>query len=240
MRVRGHLYGGAALVRKLQAGVTVASGGITLACPLEAGTDIGMVQPILASTAAQVQAGVSEDASGTIAATGVSREDILVSVNVRPDAIIRGRMSGSSTAGTALTANPTTGASATGVVTTGVTTIDDGGVYGYDGANMGELRRADDNAGSLSMAMPSAIALGDNFLVGNGYPFSGAAAAAGDNLFFDFTTDLLEIDAATDVGDMDNFVCFDMFVQVGDDALSGSYYELCYNDHMLGANAQRS
>ena len=128
MEVVGHLYGGAPVIKRYQAGTTISTRGIQILGSVDAATDIGSVEPGTTSTAVNVgsQVGINLDTSGTIGATGVTAAGILVSVSVRPDAIIKAKMVAGATADTALTVQACTAASSTGVIATGVTSFDNG------------------------------------------------------------------------------------------------------------------
>lgn len=240
MEVVGTIGGGGLVIKRFQAGTAVTVAGIPVTASIVATTDLAMVEPMPASAVSQLLAGIGLDTAPDVAATGLTTaSDILLSVVINPDALIRGKMSGGATADTALTATATTGASAGGTVTTGVTTIDDSAIWGYDGGNAGVLRRADDAAGSVSMNFPTAIATGDRFLVANGYPLYAAAASA--NAFLDLTSNLAQFDASASVTDTDNFVIVDLDARdVSEDGTTNSFYIVVANDHIFGGNAQRS
>ena len=234
MEVRGFISGGGPVIKRYQAGTTLSTAGIPVTGSITAATDLASVEPIGASAAAQALVGITLDTTGTVAATGITDSaDLLVSVVVNPDAIIRAKMSSSATSNTALATTATTAADATGVTATGTTTITQGAVFGYTGANAGELRRADDTAGSVSINFPKAIANGDTFLAIHGFP---CCALASSNMFFDLTTDLTQVLAQTSVTDTDNFVCIDLEMNdASEDGINNSYYHLIANDHLFGS-----
>lgn len=237
MEVSGYLYGGGPLLKRYQAGTTISTRGIQILGAVDAATDIGSVEPGAKSTAVNTgsQVGINLDITGTVAATGASTADILITVDVRPDAIVKAKMSGGDTADTALTIGTTTAASANGSVTTGVTTYDNGAVWGYDGANVGEYRRADDTSGSLSIAFPNAIASGDRFLAVHGFP-CGVELTAVET--YDLTASLDQINAQTAVTDMNNFATLDLILRAADnDGASNSYYLLVANNHLFGSSS---
>lgn len=232
------LSGGAPLIKKYMAGTTISTAGIPLLGAVDAGTDLGSVEPITASSAVNTgsQVGLCLDTSGTVAATGITdSDDLMVSVIVNPDAVLRAKMSATSTADTALTIGTTTGASAGGTVTTGVTTFDNGVVWGYDGGNVGEFRRCDDTAGSVSINFPNAIATGDRFLAVHGFPCSVELT---NWECYDLTTDLTQIVAETAVTDTDNFATVDMELRdLSETGESNSYYHLIANNHLFGSSS---
>jgi len=237
MEVVGHLYGGAPVIKRYQAGTTISTRGIQILGSVDAATDIGMVEPGAKSTAVNQgsQVGINLDTSGTIGATGVTAAGILVSVSVRPDAIIKAKMSNGDTSDTALTIQSCTAASATGVIATTVTTFDNGACWGYDGANAGEVRKTDDDAGSFSINMPYAIASGDRFLAVHGYPCSVELT---NWECYDLTATLDQINATTAVTDMDNFATFDLICgDISTNGESNSYYLLIANNHLFGSSS---
>lgn len=239
MHASGTLCGGAIYTRRYIASSTISAGGIPLHCGGAATTDIGAVTvPAGASDVnAEAQIGLALHATGTVAATGVTdSNDLMVTVAVNPDLIIRARMSGGTGAGTALSAGTTTAASTGGTDVAGVTTIDDGMVWGYAGSNIGELRRADDTAGSLSINLPNAVAVGDQFLVAAGFP--GTLAADGAD-YLDLTTDFTEINATAAITDMDNFIILDVELRdSSNDGTTDSWYYLIQNRHAFGSTSE--
>lgn len=239
MHASGTLCGGTVYKRRYIASSTISVGGIPLHTAGAATTDIGAVTVPAGASAvnAEAQIGLALHPTSTVAATGVTdSNDLMVTVAVNPDLIIRARMSGSSTSGAALSLGTTTAASTDGSVTTGVTTLDDSMVWGYDGANVGELRRADDTSGSLAIAMPNAIASGDRFLVAQGFP---GAALADANPTLDLTTDFTEIDASSGITDMDNFIILDVELRdLSNDGTTDSWYFLIQNRHIFGSTSE--
>lgn len=237
MEVIGYLYGGGPVIKRYHAGTTISTRGIQILGAVDAATDLGSVEPGTTSTAINVgsQVGINLDTSGTIGATGTTAAGILISILVRPDAIIKGKMVAGSTADTALTAQACTAASATGVIATGVTSMDNGCMWGYDGANQGVVRRTDDTSGGVAINFPNAIASGDRFLAANGYP---CGCELTNFECYDLTTNLDQIDATTLITDMDNFVTFDLDVKGQEDSgASNSYYHLIANNHLFGSSS---
>lgn len=216
-------------------GATVSTAGIPLLGAEAATTagSLGGVRLSLASTAvvAGEIVGLAVSTSGTVAATGITdSKDLFCEVIVNPDMIWGARANNGATSGTALTEQPTTGASAAGTVTTGVTTVDDGAVFGISGGNAGEMRRADDAAGSVSINFPKPIAIGDTFIAVHGFP---GANLAGAFVSYDLTTELTEINATTAVTDMDNFATLDITTDTND--TYKTEYKLVCNSHLFGS-----
>jgi hypothetical protein len=239
MEVIGYLYGGGGLIKRYQAGTTITNRGIQILGSVDAATDIGSVEPGTASTAVNVgsQVGINLDITGTITGTAAATSqtaDLLVSVEVRPDAIIKAKMSGGTASDTALTIETTT-ATSTGVDATGCTTFDNGACWGYSGANVGEYRKTDDTAGSFSISMPTAVAVGDRFIAVNGYPCSVELT---NFECWDLTTELDQLLAQTVITNMDNFACFDIDPKAADDdGENNSYFHLIANNHLFGSSS---
>jgi hypothetical protein len=237
MEAMGTIGGGAIVVKKYQASATLPNAGVFLAGADQVSGDLCSVAIATTSTAMDTgSVGVSLDTTGTIGATGTADADLLVSVAVNPDLIIRAKMSASVTEDTALTIGETSGASASGVVATGVTTLKEGMLWGYSGANKGYYRRADDTGGGVTINFPNAIAIGDRFLHANSFPCvsSNAGLSNGPNL----STLITQCDAETACpGDNDTFMLFG--VQLGtedDDGASNSFYHFVQNQSIFGSS----
>lgn len=107
---------------------------------------------------------------------------VYCSVIINPDAVWAAKISGGATENTALTEQTVTTASTTGLdVTTGAEwsspTYDEGVVWGYSGANAGIIRKltsVSTTAGTVTVAFPADIAVGDTFLRAPFFP-GGAA-----------------------------------------------------------------
>jgi len=235
MEAMGTIAGGAIVVKKYQAGTTISAAGTPLIGSTISSSDLGSVEPMTTTTALTAgNAGLALDTTGTVAATGITdTNDILVSVAINPDLIIRCKMCNGATEDTALTLYPTNAADATGALASNVTTLDDSIFWGYDGGNKGEYRCADDAAGSAAINFPNAIASGDNFLYASGFPCKTLAAASP---YITLTTALTQADATTADNDNDNFVIYD--VQLGtedDDGANNSFYLLVQYQHIFGS-----
>jgi hypothetical protein len=241
MEAMGTLSGGAIVVKRYQSGFTVANAGIPL---LGAGTAAALatgasVQTPTTSTALTTgMVGLSLDTSGTVAATGVSdNNDILVSVAVNPDLIIRCKMSNGTTEDTALAIQTTTAADSTGATATGVTSLTQGMLWGYDGNQKGVMRRTDDTAGSVVINFDdtTGIASGDRFLFANSAPAVSVAAglANGPNLSTLFT----QGDASTaNPGDNDTFMVLDVELGTEDnDGANNSFWHFVQNQNIFGS-----
>jgi len=235
MEAMGTIGGGAIVQKKYQAGTTIANVGIPLLGSGAAATDLASVEVPTTSTALTTgMVGLSLSTSGTVAATGVADADIIVSVAVNPDLIIRCKMNNGATEDTALAIQTTTAADATGVTATGVTSLTQGMLWGYDGANKGVMRRTDNTAGSVSINFGSAIASGDRFLYANSAPCVSAAAGLGNGP--DLTTLFTQGDASTaNPGDNDTFMVFDVELGTEDnDGQNNSFWHFVQNQNIFG------
>ncbi len=238
MEAMGTISGGGIVVKKYQAGTTIAVAGIPLIGSLTAATDIASVEPMTTSTAlVNGNVGLGVDTTGTVAATGITdSNDLLVSCAVNPDLIIRCKMNNGATADTALAIQTTTAASSDGTVATGATSLTQGILWGYDGANKGEFRRTDDASGSVAINFASAIASGDRFLFANSFPCCYVTASLANGP--DLTSSLTQGDASTaNPGDNDSFIVFD--TQLGtedDDGENNSFWHFIAQQHVFGSS----
>ena len=236
MEAMGTISGGAIVVKKYQASLTMGTAGVFVLSGDQVSSTLSSIEIGTTSTVLTTGSiGVSLDTSGTVAATCMTSDaDLLVSIAVNPDLIIRAKMSSGQTADTAMTVGETTSADSGGVNATGVTTIDEGMIWGYNGANKGLYRRLDNATGSVSINFPNAIASGDKFISANSYP--GVHTALGLTMGMDLTSDITQADALTVVpGDNDTFIVFD--VQLGtedNDGENNSFYHLLQNQNVFG------
>ena len=232
------LSGGAPVIKRYMAGTTIATAGIPVLGAVDAGTDLGSVEPAGASAVVGIgsQVGLCLDTSGTVAATGITdSSDLFVSVIINPDAVIRAKMNNGTTSDTALATTAPTSADSTGATLTGATTFDNGAVWGYTGTNVGEFRRADDASGSLSINLVNGTATTDTYIAVHGFPCSVELT---DFECYDLTTDLTQIIAQTVVVDTNNYATVDMEMNTAtDDGTSNSYYHLIANNHLFGSSS---
>jgi hypothetical protein len=237
MEAMGTISAGAIVVKKYQAGTTIGTAGIPLISAGAADTDLAGVEPAAASTALTVgSAGLALDTTGTIAATGITdTNDILVSVAVNPDLIIKCKMSASSTADTALTPQSPSAADATGA-DTAITSLDEGIIWGYSGANKGILRRATDTTGGVAINFENGITTDDQYLhAGCGMPGANSAAALfGPDLTTDLTQGIAEV---VNPADTDLLATFDVILGTeDDDGANNSFWLFVQNQSSFGSN----
>jgi len=236
MEAMGVISGGAIVVKKYQAGTTISNAGIPLISAGAANTDLGGVEPAVSSTALTVcTAGLGLDTTGTIAATGITdTNDILVSVAVNPDLIIKCKMSASTTADTALTPASPSAADTTGA-DTAITSLDEGIIWGYSGANKGIMRRATDTTGGVAINFENGILTTDQYLhAGTGMPGANSAAALmSPDLSTDFTQAAAE---SASPGDNDYFMTLDVILGTeDDDGENNSFWLFVQNQSSFGS-----
>lgn len=231
MQMHGHLYGGAPILQKLQIGEALSLAGLPLIASALTDAD-GVMR---ASTTAAAEAiGVSLDAQpvrNTAQQTADADPAVYVTVNIRPDQIVRARLAGSSTAGAALPEFANTAASTTGLLITAAfgTAYDDGYAFGATGANAGRLRKiqnAVNTTGTPIVAFPSDIAVGDLFYAVTFGPLEDAGVQ--------LTSNLAEVDATGDNQSGTNFRCraLAMLPKASGGALQ-SFADLIFTDHVL-------
>lgn len=234
MEMCGHLYGGTPILQKVQIGEALPIAGVPLVASVLAAVD-GVKR---ASTTAAAEAiGVSLDAQATrntAQQTDSSDPAVYVTVNVRGDQIVRARLSGAATAGTALTEFTNTSASTTGLTVTAAfgTGYDDGYIWGATGANVKKLRKATsvNTTATLIVAFPQDIAVGDIFYAATFGPKEDAGVQ--------LTTGVAEIDATGDNQSGTNFRCLS-FYPFGKTEISAygtgplaTFADLLFSDHL--------
>lgn len=234
MQVSGYLTpAGGAHLRKYQIGEAMSSAGVPVEIPTLANTD-GVL--LVETTTAILGIGVTLDAQGTRNTAQQSDNSdpaVYVTVDVRPDAVIKATLSGGATSGTALSEFTETAGDTTGLLITAAigTAYDDGYAWGATGANAGIHRKITAVDGSTAVpivAFPLDINSGDTF-----YAVTfGPAEDAGVQL----TTDLTQVDATADGQANDNFRCLDIeFKSKGVRGSTETYAYLTWFDHLYGA-----
>ena len=197
-----YLSGGAGLFKKYKLGAAVANRGVVVMGG--AATAVGV---IIATTSSAANAyGLALD-QATYSSTQGDVEG-LITVDVRPDLVIKALISGSATEGTTQTVLTNTASSAGGTVFTSAS-IDsddqDGGlVYFLSGANKGLSRSITAFSASTSVTVtvpfPYAIAVGDTALV-LPWNFAGTGTGGADGPgWVQPTTLITQADAATASG----------------------------------------
>ncbi len=232
--------GGAPYIKKYIAGTAITTRGIPLLGNVDGATDVADVEPVTPSdpTVEGSQVGLCLDITGSTA-TFTSQQQatstLQVNVIINPDAVYRCKLSGGSTSDTALSIQTTTASSADGLLASGATSIDNGTIWGYSGANSGEYRVTDDASGSVFLPFPSDIASGDTFLYSASRIFS---AEVTNPEFFDLTTALDQLDATTAETTNNNFVVIDHELRdASDSGTTNSFYHLIQTNSILGSSS---
>jgi hypothetical protein len=180
--------------------------------------------------------GLSFDAATYSVTQGSAEAE--VRLDIRPDAILQGRLSGSTTSGTALTLLPVTTATTDGLdVTTGSEwsspTYDSGAVWGYDGANKGQVRKitsVSSTAGTVILPFDYDHQVGDNFLRAPIFPMDVDSSAT-----ITLTSDFTEVDASAAVAtNTALFTCIELITNTIDTrGTTNSYVLMVPGDHYL-------
>ena len=232
-----HLAGGAAYPMKLKLGAAQANPGILMVGG--AGTAVGAI-PISTTNDGTVPVyGLAID-QGTYSTTQGAAEGI-VTVDVRPDLVIRALMSGAATESTALQILQTTSASAGGTTITdtdvGANDFDGGTVWGLSGNNMGLSRGITAHTASTSIVVtvpfPLAIATTDEYLFCP-YNKTGTGAGGADGAGWVQTTTLFtQADATVAAGA--GVVCSVVDLELN--GTTNSYVLFVSRGHAHGSNA---
>jgi len=165
MKLAYHLSGGAPLLKRIKIGASFANAGIVT---------INGTAGVIPSTTTDFAdtMGLALDTATYSSSQGASHAEGLVTVDVRPDAVIRALMSGGATENTQLTQLVNTSASTDGLTVTdadvGSADMVSGTVWCTKGANVGQSRAiATHNASQdfvVTVPFINDIAVGDEFL----------------------------------------------------------------------------
>jgi len=187
-------------VMKFAIGASFANAGILAEAP---GAGEAGMTPCTTTVAADVM-GITLDTATYVTAqqTDGTSANRMVSVVVNPLGVYRYLMSGGATEGTALTSYAVTTASTDGLTVTTASEwsspqFDEGAVWGYDGANAGQIRKitsTSSTAGTVTVAFDRDTVVGDNFLRAPYWPADATAVT------LQFTTNLYQADASIAVG----------------------------------------
>jgi len=224
--------GGAPLAMKFQIGVTFPDAGVPVIGNVDGGP--GVLLPT--TTAAANQVGVSLDTATYVTAqqTDGSSAEREINVIISPDAVFRAKMTGGAAENTALTLYNVTTASTTGLdVVTGddFSNFDEGVIWGYDGANVGQKRKitiGDATDASVTVAFDNDTVVGDNFMVA---PWWFLDLAAND-----ITTSTLftQVDASATVDAGWLAKVIDMELRdIGGEGRTNSFLHFMFDDHVL-------
>ena len=216
----------------LQINETMSTAGVPV---LEPGA--GNAGVILASTTgAANMVGVTIDTATFVTAqqTDGTSAERLVKVIINPDVVWEMLMSGGAAEGTALALRAVTTVSTDGLVVTtaedwATPTYDEGAVFGFDGANAGQIRKitsVSTTAGTVTVAFDNNTVVGDNFIRVPYWPMDSAT--------IQLTTLLTQADASIAVGTGAAFRCIE--IRNGDLSNEGrtkSFVLAISDDHVL-------
>jgi hypothetical protein len=150
-----------------------------------------------------------------------------ISLCINPDAVYRAKLCQGATEDTALTLATATSASTDGLLIP--TVVDENTVWGYSGANAGQVRQASTTT-AVVQAFPYDVAIGDEFL----YCQPLDSDAVGE--FPQLTTLLTQVDAsAASDTDNDNFHVVELLLRDNsDDGRNNSYALITPVSHAFG------
>jgi len=220
------------LLRKYQVNATTSTAGVILRAP--GANNAGVV--LATTTSAADAVGLNLDTATYVTAqqSGSSAERT-VTLIVDPMAVYRFKLSGAATENTALTVRDVTTASTDGLaVITGddwsSPTMDEGVVWGYDGANAGQFRKitsVDTTTATVTVAFDNDTVVGDNFAYAPIWPLGTATVT--------FSTALTQVrqDAAVATNTAAMRCVGGEFRDVSLDGRTNSFVYLMCNDHIF-------
>lgn len=224
------------LVKRYQVGETFAVAGVPA---VVAGAGHYGVRKATTTAAANCM-GITLDAvtTNTTQPTDNSDPRRLISIVVNPDAILKARLCGGATAGTALSTQTENTGDSTGLIATSGTdfsNFDEGGVFWYTGANAGpnsfrKIITGDATNADVGVPWANDPAVGEKFVV---LPFNTFGLQ-----YVQLTSDLSEVDCSVAV-DTDNANFIPMELQglgVPRDALTDSYVLMTIADHLYASS----
>lgn len=233
-KVSEYLSGGAAYIKRYKVAANVATAGIPLLNNADGGAGVANGT----TTSAANAIGLSLDAA-TYSTTQGDTEGI-VTVDIRPDAVVRMRMSNSATSGTALVVTTNSSANSAGTTVT-ITTgdpvpnspdFDEGAIACVSGANVGHWRKITSNSATtavVTVPFPNTIASGDVFIL---VPWM-EVDVVGNNI--QLTSDLLEArqDIATGTGAEFRILALEWDFSSQTNAQNNSYVSAQFDDHIF-------
>lgn len=231
----GYIISGAApILRKYQTAATVSRTGIPHLVPAAGGA--GVAQATTTAAAGMIGCNVDTATFVTAQQTDGTKAERLITVISNPDAVWKAKLSGGAGNDVALALQTETTGDATGlVVTTGATwaapTFDEGVVWGFSGANAGQVRKITSvsaTAGTVTVAFENDIAINDVFLRAPFFTLQGATAQ--------LTTLLDQVDATIAVGTGAGFRCVELILNdTSFEGRTNSFILMMPTDHVLAA-----
>jgi hypothetical protein len=234
MEIAGHVCGGGTLLKKYKVGVTFTYPGIaTIGTAAAAGVLVATTTSFADSNGLALDTAVYATSQS---ATGANVEG-LVTVDARPDAIVKALMSGAATESTVLPTITNTSASTTGTVVTATVSandMDSGTIWCVSGANVGQNRviTTHTSTTSFTVTVPfnNDIAVGDQFLY---IPYSlvGSGAGGVDGVAnLGASTLLYQADASVASGTGGDVAMYDLELA----GASNSFAYFLLADHIFG------
>lgn len=233
----GHMFPGAHVLKEYQIGEAITRGAPLVAAVL---ADVDGVKMCTTSNSF-MSIGLAIDGAptrNTAQQTNNSDPAVYVSIDARPDLLMRSVLSGGSTDGTALEEVSNLTASTNGLLittTANQSAYDDGVAWGATGANAGKLRKitAVTTTSTPIIAYPSDIAVGDTFY----FCTFGKGERAGVTL----TTALTQVDASSDGQANSNFRCWEFYQKAkGEQGATRSEVLLTFLHHIFGVAVSAS
>jgi hypothetical protein len=221
-------------LKKYQIAATVSNAGVPLLIPAADGA--GLAAATTTSMADLVGCNIDTATYVTAQQTDGTSAERTVSVIVNPDAVWKALMSGGATEGTALTLYDVTTASSTGlVVTTGDSwtspEFDEGVVWDYDGANVGQARKI---TSTSSTAATVTVAFNNDTVVGNN--FMRAPYWPPQTLTVQLTTNLYQADASIAVATGAQAKAIELILNdLSESGRTNSYVLFVSTDHVYAA-----
>ena len=194
------LSGGAPQLRRYQVNATVSNGILGVPMLIGTTTNAGIILATTTSAADCVGLAIDNATYTTTQGTGADSAERLVTVIINPDLVFKARINQGATEGTQLTLYDVTTANSGGtVINTGDdwngTTFAGGAVFGYDGANVSQLRKivsTDTTSATVAVPFDYGTVVGDNFIRS---PYWEASTTA-----VQLTTNFYEVDNSIVVG----------------------------------------
>lgn len=169
--------------------------------------------------------------------TGENTAESLIDIIINPDAVMRFRLSGGTSEGTALPLQTVTVASSGGTaIQTDAdwtsTTVIDGVAWGYTGSNVSQIRKVtsvSSTTGTVAVPFDYGIVVDDVFLRGPVWPFDDASGHQ-----VQLTAAFFEVNAIAAATAGGAFTCVDFDLRdAGDDGRNNSFVEVIAGDHFL-------
>lgn len=228
------LSGGAPVIKKYQISADSPTAGVPKLIPAAGGAGVA----VATTTSCADMVGVTLDVAAsyqTAQQSDNSDPARTVSLIINPDAVWRALMSGGATENTALALNTVTTGSTDGLAVTTAAewsnpTFDEGYVWGYEGANAGKARKitsVSSTAGTVTVAFPVDIAVGDTFLRCPYSPLQGVT--------IQLSTLLTQADASIAVGTGAQLKPLELLLKdIGDNGRTNSFVLFVPTDHFCG------